>query len=423
MTDARQQCAWKLEELASDPRFSGRHGDLTSLAGALRNQDDGSWTGVDLIASFPPESSVTIRHRQILERLLGVLAGVSVFLPVGWTWLSLHSATNAYNDLLTAGDEEGRTFLALWTTGFDGRLDGWHQLVPMAMVSFCLILCAVAFIVAHRLVAEFNVSREERAGSNAQQTLVVTLVTAQRLLNERRTDDPRFLEEAIKRSIGQLNKAHSATRKGVAELEQATVHAVSELKAAAGGLAGELRPLLEAASAAGNSLSESAAAAVKAQQQMSASTTEIHTGLGRALVEFSSAIEEHNNQLTDRTGAAFASLTGGVDQAVSRMTGGMDSVMKELTGGLGGAMAELSTGVGAATAANSEWSRALQEGLVANTQSTVGIDGRVDQFVKILQEHQGTLQAQANELRRAADLAGQLLDELRSRVEPDAVGR
>lgn len=423
MTDARQVCARKLDELAGDARFSGRREDLTSLASALRNQDDGSWTGVDLMAAFPPEASIAIHHRQTLERLLGVLAGVSVFVPVGWTWLSLHSATNAYDDLLDDGGAKGRTFLELWTRGFDGHLSGWHQLVPMAMVSFCLILTAVAFIVAHRLVAEFNVAREERSGSEAQQTLVVTLVSAQRLLNERRTDDPRFLEEAIKRSIGQLNKAHGATRKGVEELEQATVNAVAELKAAAGGLAGELRPLLEAAAAAGASLSESAAAAVTAQRQMSASTTEIHTGLGQALVDFSAAVEQHNTQLTDRTGAAFASLTGGVDQAVSRMTGGMDSVMKELTGGLGGALAELTTGVSEVATAKNEWSRALTDGLDANRQSTDAVDRQVREFVRLLQEHQGTLQAQANELGRAADLAGQVLDELRTRAEPDSVGR
>lgn len=377
VTDARDTCAQKLEQLANDQRFSGRRDDLESLAVALRDQGNGSWTGVDLVSAFPTDATITVRHRQFLERLFGVLAGASVFFPVAWTWFSLRSATTAYDEFLAAHTQRetaGQTFLALWTTGFEGRLPWYHQFAPMAFVSLLLILGAMALIVAHRLIAEVNVSKEDTEVHQARKVLVVALVQAQRLLNERRTDDPRFLEEAIKRSVGELRKAQTATRKGVEELGAAATRAVQELGAAttksvedlnsvSSGLLRQMEPLLQATTHAGTSLSEAAQATVEVQRS--------HADLGR------------------QTGSALQSLTGSVEQVAS---------------------------------AKDEWALVLGGGLAANERAIDSVNERIGEFLGLLQDHEGTLQAQANELGRAADLSSQVLNELRERAEANGTG-
>ncbi len=124
MSDERAaQSAADIAALAKDKRFAPRAGELEALAGDLANPEGDTWAGVDLFAAFPPESSIELRHRNIGERIVGVLAAVSVFLPVGWTWLEFRKASAAYEQMIADGGEpEGRTFLGLWATGFDGRL-------------------------------------------------------------------------------------------------------------------------------------------------------------------------------------------------------------------------------------------------------------------------------------------------------------
>ncbi|CAN5279694.1 hypothetical protein BH09ACT11_BH09ACT11_06640 [soil metagenome] len=404
MAETRETCAHTLDELASDERFAGRRDDLHSLAAALRDQGNGSWTGVDLVAAFPPEATISVARHQLLERILGMVAGASVFLPVGWTWWSLRSATTAYNQFLGAHTPQeivGQTYLALWSTGFEGRLDGLHRLGPMATVSLLLIMLAVGSIVLHRLVAERNVANEDKDAYEARKALVVAMVGAQRHLNERRTDDPRFLEEAIKRSVLQLQTAQTASRKGVQELSAATTKAVDELgratsssvaevNAVAAGLLSKLQPLLDATSEAGGALSQAAAAAAAAQTQMSASTTEIQAVLSEAIVEFKASVNESNTQLTSQTAHALSGLAGGVARVA---------------------------------AAKDEWTAALREGLESNTRAVDDLGAGVEDMVRLLQTHESTLQAQANDLVRAADLSQQLLGELRVRAESNGFGQ
>lgn len=400
MTDTREECARRLTQLASDERFSSRRTDLESLAGALVDQANGSWTGVDLLSAFPTEASITVRHRVGWERVFGLLAGASVFLPVGWTWFTLRSAINAYNDFLAAHtpkETAGQTFLALWTTGFEGRLENYHRFGPMALVSLILIVAAAGAIVLHRLIAERNVAREDEQVHGARRELVVALVSAQRLLNERRTDDPRFLEEAVKRSVRELQDAHAATRTSVEEMSTATAAAVASLGAATGkfvadlnsvstGLLHQLEPLLQATTRAGETLSQSAGAALTAQEQMAAATAQVRSGLSSALDHFGNAVGES----TAQTSSAVQSLTASVDKIA---------------------------------AAKDEWAQALSEGLAANGTSILAVRSSLERFEQVLREHQSTLQAQANDLVRAADLSGQVLGELRERAESNGSGR
>lgn len=469
MSSTREDCAARLEELARDERFEGRREDLESLAAALRDQADGSWTGIDLMAAFPPEATITVVHRTFLERLFGIIAGASVFLPVAWTWMSLRSATNAYDEYLADHTQEeivGQTFLGLWTTGFEGRLTGYHQFAPMALVSLVLIVMAMGSIVLHRLIAEMNVSREDNATHAARKELIGELVSAQRWLNVRRTDDPRFLEEAIKRSVAELVKAQTATRAGVDELRAAvsaatgalggvtakasadlgaatskaaedlgaastkaaaalggattkaaealgvattqaasdlggaTTKSVDEIGAVSTGLLGRLEPLLQATADAGRTLSAAADSTAEAQRKVTEttaeaqrkvteSTTEMQAGLTAALTEFGATLGRSSTHLGEQTGSALSSLSGSVAKVAS---------------------------------AKDEWAIALQAGLLANQGAVESVGTRLEDFVKLLQSNDGTLQSQIEELKRAADLSSQLLTELRNRAETAGQG-
>ena len=455
MSSTREDCAARLEELARDERFEGRREDLESLAVALRDQADGSWTGIDLVAAFPPEATVTVVHRTFAERLFGIIAGASVFLPVAWTWMSLRSATNAYDDYLASHTQDeivGQTFLGLWTTGFEDRLTGYHQFAPMALVSLVLILMAMGSIILHRLIAEMNVSREDNAMHEARKDLTGQLVAAQRWLNVRRTDDPRFLEEAIKRSVAELLEAHAATRKGVEELSAAvttatealggvtarasadlgaatskaaadlggattkaaaelgvattkaaselggaTTKSVDEIGAVSTGLLGRLEPLLEATAAAGRTLSAAAdstaeaqrkvtESTAEAQRKVTESTTDMQAGIAAALTEFGATLGRSSTDLGEQTGSALSSLSGSIEKVAS---------------------------------AKDEWAIVLQTGLLANQGSVDSMRGHVEEFVKVLKSNDSTLQALANELRKAADDSKQVLAELRDRAEAD----
>lgn len=413
MSEARGASAQRIGDLAVDQRFGDRKDDLLSLSQALTDDSDTSWTGIDLIAAFPAEATISMGHRQVWERALGVLAGISVFLPVGWTWWGLHSATKAYNALLAAGDENGRTFLAMWTQGFDGRLTGSHRLVPLAFWSCILVAFAVSCIVLHRLAAEINVHTEDKSARQAQSELVTALLTAQRLLNERRSDDPRFLEAAVERSVKELNKAHLATRKGIEALQAATQVGVDKINEAGTQLTGAMAPLLASATAAGTNLAASAASAADAEKQISVAVVEVKSELTSAMELFGSAVSGNTSQLTAQTTSALSSLTEKVEQVgvVHAQLTREVATAREASHAATTQAAEVSR---RATAALADASKASIADLAGSSKASLAeLAAAVRELQGVLQSHESTLQGQASELSRAADLSSQILSELR----------
>lgn len=402
MTDERGATAEELRDLAKDGRYSGRAEDLDSLAAAVLDEEDVSWTGVDLIGAFSPGSTILVAHRHIGERVLGMLAGAFVFAPVAWTWLSLHNAVGAYRDLIAADPEERRTFLALWTTGFDGRLDSRETLVSLAMQSFLLIMVAVTCIVLHRMSAEFNVVKEERQASEAQRRLTIVLARAQRLLNERRSDDIRFLEAAVKRSMSILTKAHTATRQGIQELDAAVQKAVGDLSTASTTAVKELHSaaqqaitdfarmstaaeeslgsLITSASQAGTETTASARAATEATTSLSSATHGLVAGVERSIEQLRTSLAEQQGDLVRSTQRALGELTNGVS--------GMSAAQEKATDTI-------------ATLA--------EQGQTSNGE----VRGLLEALTQTLKGHQHALQGQASELTRVADYAGQFLDDMR----------
>ncbi|PWN04238.1 hypothetical protein DJ010_00865 [Nocardioides silvaticus] len=413
MNKARAASAKRIAELAEDPHFEGRREDLESLSRALADASDTSWTGIDLVSAFPPEATMTSGHRHFLESFLGMLAGACVFAPVGWTWYALRSATTAYDELLAAGDERGRTFLALWTQGFDGRLAESHRLVKVAEISVVLVGIAVGFIVLHRLAAEVNVRREDRSARRAHQQLLSALLTAQRVLNERRSDDPRFLEAAVERSVKELNKAHAATRRGVESLEASSQAGLERINEAGIMLTEAVSPLLASATAAQTNLATTAAAVAAAEKEVTSSAAALHKELSSLIEHFRSAVSEQTELLTTRTSASLQSLEGAIGQVTAAQT--------ELTQVVD---AGLTAGRSAATEAADAGRRTSTELADASRRTVADLAKAVDDLRAVLDEHRLTLSGQAGTLASAADLAGQILEELRvGAARPDGLAR
>ncbi|MCD9153117.1 hypothetical protein [Aeromicrobium duanguangcaii] len=392
MSDERTTCAESLERLAADPRFDTRADDLRSLAAAVRDQGDGTWTGIDLVGAFPPEASINVTKMHWWERIVGIAAGASVFLPVAWTWWSIYRASEAYRELLDAGDEKGRTFLGMWTTGFDGRVGAWHEFGATAMVSFGLVTLAVLLVVLNRWVSDHYMFKEESSGGAARRELVAVLGRAQRFLNERRTDDPRFLEAALKRSVAELNEAHGATREGVEELRQATTEAVTRFEGAANKILEDLRPLLQSADSASRTFAESAESAAGLQEKVLTSAQNFDETLRGALTSFQDTVSSSTTALSDSSRTAATTLTSGVSAAVDGLTDGVKRIE-------------------AAQRSTESW---LVEGVGTQARATEAAQRAAADLSRILEAHQSALQGQSSDLSRAADLAGQLLDELRS---------
>lgn len=442
MTEAAvEQCAHRLEELAQDPRFNSRADDLQALARDIATPDGDSWADVDLFAAFPAETTTRLSHKDGLERVLGVLAGVSVFLPVAWTWLSFHRASDAYRDLIEGeGEPEGRTFLSLWTTGFEGRLGGQHQLVPMAMWSVVLILVAIISIVAHRLIAGRNVRYEEAAAQEAHTRLISALTRAQLILGTRRADHPLRVEGIIKSSMKKLREAHEAARQVIGDLAvtsaavgtsvrdlvesaqaagaetaklmaQAT-HLNAELTAAAerteSSLATSLSTVQGAVTSSLSSVEGTVASSVKsAHEAMDASTRRLEQALNLSLSSFESAMGVRVDALKDEAAAEIRRAGETLQSVVGRI--GASTEKNAL------AANDLSDQVGAMTDDNA---RTRDEFIAAIADVRAAVEG----IESALSRHESALQGQISELTGARDSAERMLRRLTATNGAGAAG-
>lgn len=429
MTDqAGPAYADRLAALAADGRFDGRADDLRALAEDLRRDDGDRWAGVDLYAAFPTDSTLRLVHPNWVERFLGVLAGVSVFLPVAWTWWGFHSASRAYRNLLQAGSEpEGSTFLGLWATGFEGRLEGLHLLVPMGGISVSLILLAIACIVLHRLAAGVNVRREEAAAQAAHGELLTALTGAQLVLNARRADHPQRIEGIIKSSMEKLREAHEATRGAVGELSSTSERLATDMGSLLDSVkkAGkEARKLVESATAAGATLQDAAvqtesavttslatldnsvrSTVAHAEQSLTASARDLSEALRSALTRFETTLGGHLDGFTAEAVAALrnagAELAGTLGRAGAQLHGAVgqigDSAQRNAA-----AAGELSAQVGAMT---DESALTRSEIIAAITDFRESVEG----IESALTRHESALQGQASELTGARDAAERML--------------
>lgn len=406
--------AGQLRQLATDERFSARGEQLASLATAVETVDGDmqGWDSVDLFDAFSPESTIEIRqsgHNRV-EWFVSLLAAAAVFLPVAWTWFSMFRASGAYRDMLDAGQGDGRSFLQLWVTGFDGRLDSWHALAPMAMVSVVLIMSAVAMVVLQRVVSNQKTLRDAHDYHAAEVRLIEVLTLVTRTISLSSMTETHSLEAMVKRSVRELNKVHAATAQSAAELQSAVEAATKTLNESLA----RVQPLLDdvknatgtmntAAQVIGVSAATAGAATQAAVTQLAAEVTrssqEWQSGHLTAVASSSSAMAEATESLRQSTMGLSAA-----GQDLSRN-------MKELALAGQQVPALLTSAVQTSLSETvSQVSRAVPEFDRMTAEMAVHLS-RID---GALVGNQSATQAQVTELSQARDALGQILRQLQS---------
>ena len=357
-------CADRLRALAADPRFALRADDLRSLADELVDEQLDSWVGVELVSAFPPESSLDLPPTGRLQQDLAALVGISVFLPVGWTWYSLHQASLAYHELIDSGQPVRETFLGLWISGFDGRLSAIHRLVPVSLISVLLIGLAAVLVVVHRVASAAADQKEIAQAKQAGASLTRELSTAQRILNRRRTDDPTRIEAVVKHSVKQLLAANTATQE-----------AAEELREAAGAVS-------QALTTVNSTMDETRSTAVAASDAL----TRFGTGVRDHLVDLRSGASE----IMTRSREEMRSSATLVSEAVNRVDGTQRELAQQLT----------------------DMSHAARDGGDAVGNAVEKLEHTIRDMNASLTRHESAMQAQASELTAARDAAERMLRDL-----------
>ena len=226
--------------IADDVMFRPRNAELSALATAISEGGDREaiWRGTRLSEMFAPESTIqlTSRTRRPWASFMGALASVAVFLPVGWTWLCLRAATDAYRALLASNSVHSESFIQLWVTGFDGALPEYQWLPHVAFWSTVLILLCVLLVVLERLMVRWGERRDEQAYSDCASRLGRALTLAQITVNSRNIQDPIQGLDVMQEAVDQLLKAHQQTCDAVDTMQQA----VQAMAAATGVVASDL---------------------------------------------------------------------------------------------------------------------------------------------------------------------------------------
>lgn len=384
MTDPSADCPTRLRALAADARFARRSEDLKSLAEAVEDEKNDEWTGIDLFAAFPASSAVTVREKARAERRLGTLAAISVFLPVGWTWWSFHAASKAYRGVVSNEKEAGRTFLSLWATGFDGDLKSTYQLIQTTKISIVLIAIAILCIVLHRTAAHKTADREEDRLQRAQSDLTACLALAQRLLDQRRSDDPERIASMVKRSVKDLLEANKTTQASA-----------GELRAAATELRTSLADLLASAT-------EANVAATASAKEATAANADLRIAVEQTLNDLSTAVRRHVRELHDGTKVAL-------DEAGRQATSAGTAISTEVAK-IAKSQQDLAAGVATLSTASSGIKTELGKLMSELGDSLTTINGSLSQ-------HESAMQAQTTELSRTYDAAERMLRAL-DRISP-----
>lgn len=447
-----QECAFRLESLANDARFVPRGHELQQLAAELRTPDADSWAGTDLFSAFRPDDTVVLRHRNLGELTVGALAGISVFLPVAWTWFGFRSASSAYEDLISrSGEPEGRTFLGLWASGFDGRLDGWHRLVPMATGSLALIFFAIFCLVVHRLIANHNIRREDELARAAGLELATALTSAQRILNARRADHPQRIEGIIKSSLQKLRQAQEATLAAVTMLSS-TADKVGEGTDKLLGTVNQARSETEALLAKSRETSEQLGVnAVQSNEAMASSIKALEAAVSSGISATNASVSEGVRATTSAvdesikaSSAAVVNSTGELSRALasalasfeSELSAKVGELRNETVGAISTAGSSLvnvvdTIGTSAERTAQAADTLRLEVGAMSDSQeasradlarSLEDIRMTLDGFELALARHESALQGQASELTGTRDAAERMLRHLNGSVAAQQSG-
>ncbi len=394
----------QLRELAADPVFARRRGDLESLAEAVEAKDSDSqgWARIDLHAAFTPTSTIHIEPEQGRETLFGALAGASVFLPIIWTWWSLRAAAEAFQALLAQGGAEGQSFIQLWVSGFGGELAPIHQFTTVAFVSVLLIGLAIVLFVVHRVLSDRSLQRQDEAYAEAEARLNSTLALARRALAESILSDAQSFEAIVQTSLQELARAHVATEEATRELSATVDMAQSVLKESMSRIDSVTAGLTNSTAVLG----QAATSVDHAAEMAKSGTIEALERFGTQLTSLVEAYQAHNAQ--DMRDARDA-LTGATLNLTSARADFERTHQRavDLVDEMAGRMTAIQSTMNSSVADNLDVVRQLLQQMDTASDDLRSTLARLE---PALAGNQSALQAQASEITRASDVLTRLSD-------------
>lgn len=420
--DVNRRAAAAVRGLVGDAHFRERGGELEDLAQALDSAglDQRGWDKVDLHAAFAPDVTILMPGRPFTPRLLGVLATVSVFVPIAWTWFSLNRAASAYSTLLASGSGDGESFLQLWVTGFGGNLSHLHRLVPVSLISVAMISMSVLLIALSRLVSSRSEAAAHAEFDRVAMSLASVLTLAQRALAEAIMADAASIEGLVRLSTRELAAAHRQTAEAAQNMAQTVADAQRSTAA--------LSQYTDALVGQATQVSQVSAQAAQALHSAVQATSDgIITSLSSLNVHLTEALDAfaHSSQVSLRSGhVAVAEAAGDLNTSATEMaraSGELATAAKDLGASARGMPA------GFAGAIHGVLDAAVQQ--LASTSATVA--GAVASFEtetasldRSLTANHTTSQAQITELTQAREALERIatdLNAITSRLSVPAV--
>lgn len=337
------EVARALRNFADDERLAPRAVEFRSLASEIEDDefDEPSWVDIDLVRVFDPGPATGLRDRRTwIERTLGILAAITVFAPVAWTWWSFSQASSAYRQVIDDGGEVGATFLSLWAAGFDGQLAAHHRLVEMSRISLSLIVGAISLIFVHRLLTNHNERREEEASDASRVRLLHALADAQRVLNTRRVSDPKHIEALVKSSVRSLQRAHSATKATADHMADMSDQTAKTLTASLTEFETTMTSLIASLQALINDHGTASTTLRQATISLGSTVAAAHQGVAEVIAEVQHETSGQRSSLTaaaaalngaaSSLGGQMANSNGALAQAVADMRAVVDSLETSL---------------------------------------------------------------------------------------------
>jgi methyl-accepting chemotaxis protein len=403
--ESRLAVARRIRILANDKRMALRGKELRWLADEVQNKEHpgGVWRGANLTQLFQPEQTVRGKHRLILA----VAAACVVFVPIAFTWWSLHEAMVLYQgmlDCLTPGTS-APGFLELWAGGFEGgcqaaTLPQWERMAAVALIDVVLIMLSILLVGFDKVLTGL----EDRSNEALVADLAEVLSYAQLQLSA----------DQVKTPTDGLSKIVAACEKLI-ETEVQVQSSAEAVQAAAQGLTDNLQQIAEASlESLRKASSELLADMVEKQKLLN---QELEAGIERAtgsLVEATKSLDGSAQTVSTAAGELKEAAEGAGEVNTQLVTAveKMETSTNNLEDSTNKLSADLDTAIGRL---NSDVSGAIQ-GLDGNLQtSTSNLSAGLDTAIGQLNSNvSGAIQGLDGNLQHSLVSTAQTIENLRT---------
>lgn len=385
---ARGETAAILRDLTKAPELAGRASELNALADSLEagGEAESGWRGANLVESFQPNQVLHRPAEPAGVRLLGTMATIVVFFPIAWTWWGLRVALAEYRGVMAADSSETRSFLQLWTQGFDGAIPGHLALPEVALGSVLLIAVSILLVLIERMNHSRSAIRQERHSERLGSQLSGVILLAEQTLRmgtmQTNEDRVALLEDAAQA----IQDAHGLIAVLTKDLENVSAKLKVDVSDAS-------TALQTSATVAAQELKEAGSSASSAFKDAASDGSElIRTATTSALSGLTSSVQLIENAASSQTAAADSAT--GASNELAKAAGAIGSNVTAMNASIAGLKTGLESAIGPVV--TSLDNRALE------------LNGHTSSLEEALSSHTAVLQHQISELTQIRAELGRL---------------